>query len=129
MNYTSLIFIGIGAALGAWARWGLSITLNPLFPTVPTGTLAANWIGGYLMGVSLGVFTLWQGISPEVKLLVTTGFLGGLTTFSTFSAEMTTLILRQQFGWAVAAIGLHVGGSLTLTWLGLRTVAAIKGGL
>ncbi|WP_148715628.1 fluoride efflux transporter CrcB [Chitinolyticbacter meiyuanensis] len=127
MNPTAFLLIGLGAALGAWARWGLSVMLNPLFPALPMGTLAANWVGGYLMGIALGVFSLWQTLPDEFKLLVTTGFLGGLTTFSTFSAEITTLMLRQQPLWALGGIMAHVAGSLTLTWLGLRTVDWLKG--
>ncbi|HSC78831.1 MAG TPA: fluoride efflux transporter CrcB [Chitinolyticbacter sp.] len=127
MNPTAFALIGLGAAIGAWARWGLSVMLNPLFPTVPLGTLAANWVGGYLIGITLGVFSLWQTAPPEVRLFATTGFLGGLTTFSTFSAEITTLMLRQQPLWALSGIAAHVGGSLTLTWLGLRSVEWIKG--
>ncbi|WP_255990378.1 fluoride efflux transporter CrcB [Chitinolyticbacter albus] len=127
MNPTAFALIGLGAAIGAWARWGLSVMLNPLFPTVPLGTLAANWVGGYLIGITLGVFSLWQTAPAEVRLFATTGFLGGLTTFSTFSAEITMLMLRQQPLWALSGIAAHVGGSLTLTWLGLRSVEWIKG--
>ncbi|XZG68846.1 fluoride efflux transporter CrcB [Chitinibacteraceae bacterium HSL-7] len=127
MTPLSLLAIGIGAALGAWGRWALGLLLNPVFPTLPLGTLAANWVGGLLMGMALGVFSIWQGAPPEIKLAVTTGFLGGLTTFSTFSAEITTLMLRQQPLWALSGIAAHVGGSLTCTWLGLRFIDWIKG--
>jgi len=83
-----LAAVGGGAALGAWARWGLGVALNPLFPTVPLGTLAANLIGGYLAGFAVALFHHHAGLSPELKLFLITGFLGGLTTFSTFSVEV-----------------------------------------
>ncbi len=125
MGPLAVLAIGLGAACGAWLRWGLGLWLNPLFPTIPMGTLAANLGGGYLMGIALALFGHWSGISPEVRLAVTTGFLGGLTTFSTFSGEVTTLFLRQQVGAAVGAMLLHVGGSLLMTWLGLLSVKAL----
>ncbi|UXY14323.1 fluoride efflux transporter CrcB [Chitiniphilus purpureus] len=127
MNPAAFLLIGLGAALGAWARWGLALLLNPLFPAMPLGTLAANWIGGYLMGIAIGAFSLWHSAPVELRLLLTTGFLGGLTTFSTFSAEVTAMTLKQQPGWAVSTIVAHVAGSLLLTWLGIRTIALIKG--
>ncbi|TJZ76141.1 fluoride efflux transporter CrcB [Chitiniphilus eburneus] len=127
MNPLAFLLIGLGAALGAWARWGLSVLMNPIVPSLPLGTLTANWIGGYLMGIALGAFSLWQTVSPEMRLFVTTGFLGGLTTFSTFSAEITTLALRQQPLWAIGGIVAHVAGSLALTWAGIRSVVWLKG--
>jgi fluoride exporter len=114
--------VGAGAALGAWLRWGLGALLNPVFPTLPLGTLAANMIGGYLMGVALAVLTHFAALPAELRLLVTTGFLGGLTTFSTFSAEATTLLARQQTGWAAALIAAHVTGSILLTLAGIGSV-------
>lgn len=113
--------VGAGAALGAWLRWGLGIALNPLFPTVPLGTLAANLIGGYLVGFAVALFHQHAGLSPELKLFLITGFLGGLTTFSTFSAEVVALIERAQYGWALAAAGGHLVGSLAMTALGIAT--------
>ena len=85
MPWSGILAVGGGAALGAWLRWGLGIALNPLFPTVPLGTLAANLIGGLLMGLAMELLTRHAVLAPEAQLLVTTGFLGGLTTFSTFS--------------------------------------------
>ena len=121
MSLGSFLAVGGGAALGAWARWGLGVALNPLFPTVPLGTLAANLIGGYLVGFAVAVFHHHAGLSPELKLFLITGFLGGLTTFSTFSAEVVALIERAQYGWALTAAGGHLFGSLLMTGLGILT--------
>ncbi|HCX34041.1 MAG TPA: fluoride efflux transporter CrcB [Rhodocyclaceae bacterium] len=111
-----------GAGLGACLRWSLGIALNPLFPTLPLGTLAANLLGGYLVGAAAAFFSLKSGLAPELRLLVITGFLGGLTTFSTFSTEVVTLLGRAQFGWALATAGVHLAGSLALTAMGMLTV-------
>ncbi len=119
--------VGVGAAIGAWLRWWLGVAMNPLLPALPLGTLAANLVGGYLMGIALGVLAHLPSISPEVRLLVTTGFLGGLTTFSSFSAEAVTLLSRQQYGWAAAHVAAHVVGSLAMTALGILTVHLFKG--
>ncbi|GAB2181926.1 fluoride efflux transporter CrcB [Denitratisoma sp. agr-D3] len=122
MNPVSFIAIGIGAALGAWLRWGLGLLLNPLFPTVPLGTLAANLLGGYLVGVAVTVFHVNVELSPELRLFLITGFLGGLTTFSTFSAEVVALIQRAEYLWAAGAASVHLGGSLLMTLLGIWTI-------
>ena len=122
MTFLGLLAVGAGAAVGAWLRWWLGMLLNPIFPTLPFGTLAANLFGGYLMGVALGVFDNFQALPPEVRLLLATGFLGGLTTFSAFSAEATTLLAREQYGWAVVLIGVHVAGSIALTIAGIATM-------
>ncbi len=122
MTPFSFLAIGIGAALGAWLRWGLGLVLNPLFPTVPLGTLAANLLGGYLVGAAVTVFHINADLPPEVKLFVITGFLGGLTTFSTFSAEVVALIQRDEYAWAFGAAALHLFGSLLLTGLGILTI-------
>jgi fluoride exporter len=95
-SWAGVLAVGGGAAVGAWLRWGLSIALNPVFPTLPLGTLAANLFGGLLMGFAMELITRHTLLSPEARLLLTTGFLGGLTTFSTFSAEISTLILRKE---------------------------------
>ena len=115
----SLFFVFVGAGLGACLRWWLGLTLNHLFPTIPLGTLAANLLGGFLIGAATAWFSLRSGLPPEARLFLVTGLLGGLTTFSTFSAEVVTLFLREQYGWAVAAAGLHLTGSLALTVLGM----------
>ena len=121
MTFTSLLVVFIGAGCGACLRWWLGLLLNPVFPTLPFGTLAANLIGGYLVGVALVTFSIKSGLPPEMRLLVITGFLGGLTTFSTFSAEVVSLVERAQFGWALATAGAHLSGSLVLTSLGMAT--------
>ena len=123
----SFIAIGMGAALGAWLRWGLGLWLNPVFPTLPYGTLAANLLGGYLIGVAIAFFAQHPGLPPEWRLLAITGFLGGLTTFSTFSAEVFTLLSRGQAVWAMAAAGLHLFGSLAFTALGVASFKLLKG--
>lgn len=116
---TAFLAIGFGAALGAWLRWGLGLWLNPLFPTLPYGTLAANLSGGYLIGLAIAFFVQHPGVPAEWRLFIITGFLGGLTTFSTFSAEVFTLISRGQLVWALSAAGLHLLGSLAMTGLGV----------
>lgn len=126
MNGIGFVAVGAGAALGAWSRWLLGILLNPLFISIPLGTLAANIIGGYLVGVAVGVFHLNSGIPPALKLFAITGFLGGLTTFSTFSAEVVERMLAQQPGWALALGVVHLTGSLLATYLGLLTVGATR---
>jgi len=127
MNWGGFLAVGIGAALGAWARWGLGLWLNAALPQLPLGTLAANVIGGYLIGLALAWFALTEGLPPEVRLLVITGFLGGLTTFSTFSAEAVGLLSRQQYAWAATHIGLHLAGSLGATALGFATLRVLRG--
>ncbi|MEN9629591.1 MAG: protein CrcB [Pseudomonadota bacterium] len=119
--WTSLLAIGIGAALGAVLRWGLSVWLNGLLPTLPPGTLAANLIGGYLIGVALVFFTQQVQLPPEWRLFVITGFLGGLTTFSTFSAEVMRLLQDGRLAWACATMAAHLAGSLLATWAGMLT--------
>lgn len=126
MGMTAFFAVGIGAAIGAWGRWGLSLALNALFPLLPLGTLVANLVGGYLMGISMGLVALGGLLSPELRLLITTGFLGGLTTFSTFSAESVTLFSRGEYGWASLHLLGHVIGSLLMTALGLMTVQLLK---
>lgn len=125
MTFLGVMAVGGGAAAGAWLRWGLGILLNPVFPTLPLGTLAANLIGGYLMGVALAVLTHLETLPAEARLLITTGFLGGLTTFSTFSAEATTLLARQQIGWTAALICGHVAGSVLMTFAGIGTMRLV----
>ncbi|PXW86114.1 camphor resistance protein CrcB [Nitrosomonas sp. Nm84] len=122
----SILAISIGASLGAILRWLLGVSLNALFPIIPLGTLVANLIGGYLIGVALAIFTHHPGLAPEWRLLVITGFLGALTTFSSFSAEVTTLIQEGRILWATGAISVHVIGSLVMTMLGLATVSALR---
>lgn len=122
----SLLAICVGASLGAVLRWGLAAAFNALFPTIPPGTWLANMLGGYLIGVALAFFGEHTGLAPEWRLLVITGFLGGLTTFSTFSAEVVALIQQGRTIWAGIAISAHVVGSLLMTLLGLASVALFK---
>jgi len=126
MNGLNFLAVGLGAALGAWSRWLLGLALNPLFVMLPLGTLSANLLGGYLVGVAVGVFHLNSGLPPALKLFAITGFLGGLTTFSTFSAEVVERLLAHQVGWALALACTHLAGSLLMTYLGLLSVGADK---
>lgn len=122
MNINAFLAIGVGAVLGAWLRYGLGLWLNPVFVTVPLGTLAANLVGGYLVGAAVAVFHLNAELPPELKLLFVTGFLGALTTFSTFSAEVVHLLQNARYGWAAGAASLHLFGSLAMTGLGIFTI-------
>ncbi len=122
MMFNAFIAVGIGAAIGAWLRWGLGLWLNPVLPELPLGTLSANLVGGYLIGIAVAFFMQHPGLSPEWRLLIITGFLGGLTTFSTFSAETVTLLARGQYAWSLAIIAAHLGGSLLMTVLGMQTM-------
>lgn len=122
MNLAGFAAVGLGAAVGAWMRWGLGALLNPLLPAMPLGTLAANLVGGYLVGVAVTVFHINVDLAPEFKLFIITGVLGGLTTFSTFSAEVVAQIQRAEYAWAASTASLHLCGSLLLTGLGIYTV-------
>jgi len=119
MGFASVFAVGFGAFAGALLRWVFGIALNPLLPALPLGTLAANLLGGFIIGAALGAFGQFQSLPPELRLFVTTGFCGGLTTFSTFSAETVTLILRQQYGWSAVIIIAHIVGSLLTTLAGI----------
>jgi fluoride exporter len=114
-----------GAGLGALLRWWLGGWLNPIFPTIPLGTLAANLIGGLLVGVASTFFTHNSGLAPEWRLLIITGFMGGLTTFSTFSVEVVNLIARHEHWWALGAASVHLVGSLILTGIGILIANAL----
>ena len=119
MSMSGFLAVGLGGAIGCWIRWMLGILFNPIFPTVPLGTLAANLSGGLIMGCMMGVFEHFQTLPPELRLFVMTGFLGGLTTFSTFSAEANTLLLRGQLLWFGVHVAVHLIGSLAMTILGI----------
>lgn len=122
-----LAAVGIGAVLGAWLRWGLGAWLNPVLPDLPLGTLAANAVGGLLIGVAIELFAEHPDVPPEMRLFVITGFLGALTTFSTFSAEAVALLARAQWPWAAAHIGSHLVTSIALTIAGMYAVRWLKG--
>ena len=126
MGWYGLLAVGAGAAFGAWLRWGLGLLLNPVFPTLPLGTLGANLLGGYLIGLAMAYFSQHASLPPEARLFIITGFLGGLTTFSTFSAETVTLLMRAQLGWATAIVGVHLLGSIGMTVLGIWTIKLLK---
>ncbi len=126
MTLYAFIAVGLGAAIGAWLRWSLDLWLNPALPQLPLGTLSANLIGGYLVGLAVAFFMQHPELSPEWRLLIITGFLGGLTTFSTFSTETVTLLARGQYAWSMAIITAHLGGSLLMTVLGIQTLKWIQ---
>jgi len=113
--------ISLGAALGALLRWILGVKLNGLFPTLPPGTLVANLVGGYIIGLAVAYFAQAPDIAPEWRLLIITGFCGGLTTFSTFSVETVTLLQQDRLAWAMGEIAIHVSGSLLMTFVGLAS--------
>ena len=123
---TAVTAISLGAALGALLRWALGLGLNQAFPALPLGTLLANLVGGYLIGLAMAVFAQMQDLPPEWRLFVITGFLGGLTTFSTFSAEVVTALNQGRLGWAAVTVSAHVIGSLGLTLLGLATPTLLR---
>lgn len=119
MNILAVVSVFTGAGLGALLRWGLGARLNPVFPPVPMGTLVANLLGGLLIGLAVAWFSRNPGVPPELRLFLITGFLGGLTTFSTFSAEVVTTLARGEYGWGLAIAAAHLVGSLALAGVGL----------
>ena len=123
--WSSILAVGAGAAIGAWLRWALGLALNPLFPTLPLGTLTANLAGGLMMGFAMELVARHSLLGPDTRLFVITGFLGGLTTFSTFSAEMTTLLMRREWLWGTIGVAAHVAGSLLMTVIGIVLMRAI----
>lgn len=124
--FTSILAISVGASCGAVLRWTLGSTFNQVWSVLPLGTLLANLIGGLLVGLALPWFSQQSGLAPEWRLLIITGFLGGLTTFSTFSAEVFEMLLEQKFGHAVATAAVHLFGSLALTALGFMLVRCLS---
>ncbi len=122
----SILAIAVGAACGANLRWALGLALNALFPALPPGTLAANLLGAGLIGMAIATFAAMPELSPFWKLAIVTGFLGALTTFSTFSAEIFTQIQSGRLGWAFVGIAAHVAGSLAMTGLGMGAVALLR---
>jgi fluoride exporter len=124
--WTAVAAVSLGAALGALLRWALAAGLNQAFPSLPPGTLLANLLGGYLVGLAVALLAQQPQLPPEWRLFVITGFLGGLTTFSTFSAEVVAALQQGRLAWAAATVGTHVLGSLALTLLGLATPALFR---
>ena len=127
MTFPGLLAVGAGASVGAWLRWWLGVLMNAVFPTIPLVTLAANLVAGFSIGVLTEAFASALEVTPEVRLLLITGFLGGLSTFSTFSAEIAALLLRKEPGWAAAAVGAHLLGSVSMTVLGISLVRILTG--
>ncbi len=128
VNAWSVLAVAGGAAVGALLRWGLGLALNGLCAALPAGTLAANLLGGYMAGLAMALFAHQVDLAPAWRLLLVTGFLGGLTTFSSFSAEVVNLLQQGRLAWAGAALGLHVVGSLLATWAGLLSYEALRRG-
>ena len=124
--FNSILAISLGASAGAISRWLMGLALNSLFPPIPLGTLAANVVGGYCIGLFMGVCTFFPSLAPEWRLFVATGFLGALTTFSTFSAEVVTLLQQGRFVMAATAAALHLFGSLVMTFLGIASFALLR---
>ena len=123
--WKSITAVAIGAGLGALLRWWLSAQLNALFPTIPPGTLVSNLIGAYIIGAGIALFAAFSAVPPEWRLFVLTGFCGGLTTFSTFSAEVVTLLRGGRVWWAFAEIGIHVTGSVLMVLAGMGTIVLL----
>lgn len=125
MPYTAFLAVGVGAAFGAWIRWGLAAALNTMLPNLPLGTLTANLLGGYLVGIAVEFFSQHAELPVELRLLIITGVLGGMTTFSSFSAEAVGLLSAARYGWMALLISTHVIGSIMMTVLGILTLRAI----
>jgi len=125
MSWLGALAVGIGAAFGAWLRWALGLWLNGVLPLFPIGTLIANLGGGYVIGFAVAFFSANPHFSPEWRLFLITGFLGGLTTFSTFSAEAMGLLHRGDYGWAMLHSGSHLLGSILCCFAGFATYKAL----
>lgn len=125
MNAAGFAAVGIGAALGAWTRWGQATALNHVVPAMPLGTLIANLAGGFLIGAAFEWFVQHAALPAEYRLFFITGFLGSLTTFSAFSLEAVMLLQEARYGWAMLLIGSHLIGSLAMTLLGFAVVRAL----
>lgn len=124
--WKSMVAICVGGSLGALFRWWLGLRLNGFFPAIPPGTLAANLIGGYIIGLAIAFFAAFPAVAPEWRLLIITGFCGGLTTFSTFSAEVVTLLQEGRGLSMCGAIAAHLVGSIAMTLAGIGTVTWMR---
>ncbi len=122
----AFLAVGIGAAIGAWLRWGLSLWLNPVFPSLPLGTLAANLIGGYTIGLVIAWLAEHPGLPPEIRLFLITGLLGGLTTFSTYSAEVVLALSRGLWLSGGIIAFTHMVGSFLATSLGFYSIKLLR---
>ena len=121
-----IVAISLGGSLGSLLRWWLGMSFNAIFPTMPPGTLTANLVGGYIIGVAMAYFGTYTNLAPEWRLFVMTGFCGGLTTFSTFSAEVTTLLQQDRVAWAMSLAATHLVGSILMTLAGIGTFMLVK---
>ena len=124
--WSAIFAISIGSAAGALLRWQLGVRMNSVLPPLPLGTLAANLVGGYIIGLAVAYLAEAPNLAPEWRLFIITGFCGGLTTFSTFSAEVVMRIQQGQLTWAFATIATHLVGSLVMTFAGIATVRLLK---
>lgn len=125
--WSSLLAVFIGGGLGSMLRWAVSLKLNPLHQHIPLGTLTVNLVGAFIIGLTSALFTRMTNIDPMWKLLITTGFCGGLTTFSTFSLEVVYLLQDGRIVWAIANMLLNLAGSLAMTLLAFMLVRALYG--
>jgi CrcB protein len=124
--WKSIVAISLGGGLGSLLRWWLGMLFNASFPTMPPGTLTANLVGGYIIGLAIAFFATYSALAPEWRLFVITGFCGGLTTFSTFSAEITSLLQQGRVLWALGAAATHLLGSILMTFAGIGTFVWLK---
>lgn len=124
--WKSIVAVCFGASVGALLRWWLRAQLNDTFPPIPLGTLAANLSGGYIVGLAIAAFAAQSALAPEWRLLVITGLCGGLTTLSTFSAEIVEHLAEGRAFWACGAAAIHLAGSVLMTFAGIGTVAWLK---
>lgn len=124
--WRAICAIALGSALGGLLRWGLALRLNVLLPKIPPGTLIANLVAGYIIGLAISFFANSPSVATEWRLLIMTGFCGGLSTFSTFSAEVVTLLQRGELTWALIAISIHVVGSLIMTLAGIASYHLLR---
>ena len=122
----AILAVSLGSIIGALSRYGLGLAMNALVPPIPMGTLAANLIAAYIVGAAIALFAAMPGLSPNWRLFVITGLAGGLSTFSTFSAELLTLLRDGRLGWSAGMLALHLGGSLTMTALGMASASATR---
>lgn len=126
MPISGFLAVGTGAAIGAWLRWGLGVGLNSVLPNLPLGTLVANLVGGFFIGAAVEWFAQQGPLAPELRLFLITGLLGGLTTFSSFSAEAVGLLNAARYGWMLLLVSGHVIGSIAMTVLGILSVRALS---